>query len=1076
VTATIPLASVTDRNGNAVRYAYNADGTLQRITDAAGRATTFTYDANKRCTAVTLPDGKTLTYTYDEGGNLIRSVDLLGTATEYAYNAGYFLTSFAAAGRTTAIAYADTSFGRRVSAVTDAAGYVTRYATDAANPNLTRITDPRGGATEVEHSGGRTTSIKDPLGNVTRTAYDTLPASGSFGLPISITYPDGTTAAMAYDSRGNLTQYRDGAGNVTAYAYDAKDRRTTVTDALNGVSRYAYDSAGNPVSSTSPSGRRASFAYDAQGNLISMSDPMENLSVFGYDQWGNVAVVTGPLGNATSLTYDDNGLRLLTAKDTGGRVTGFNYDALGRIIGVNGPDGSIRRYGYEAGALTSMGDGRGVLTAISRDPLGNITRIADRRGAFLSFSYDGHNNLVAWNDILGLATTRTYDGANRLTGERNPAGETVRWEYDGNGRIAAFVDQGGQRTSFSYDGRGLLVSAIDSLGTVTWVRDALGRITARTDATGSTVGYRYDDDGRLVQKRHGDQIVTIYGYDPTGNLASVTDADETTSYNRDALGRLTGIAYPGGLSVSMTYDASGNVTTLTMPGGMVLAYGYDARHLLTSISWGSQSITFDYDGAGRLASERRTNGTETGYRLDDSDKVAEILHKKGGSEIARLTYVRDASGNTVRERISLPSIGPAPSDRDIITTFDEANRVLKSGQDTYHYDGRGNLTGVVDGSGAQRLEAAYDAEHRPLWMAVNGAKTYYTYNGLGQMIQAVRGTETRRYHYDLRGRLLLETDGAGQVSACYVYGGDRLLAMRRDGADYFYHFDKTGNTLAMTDVGGNVIASYAYLPFGVMTSRQGALANRFTYVGAFGVMEEGDGLYRMGSRHYDAQSRRFLQRDPIGLAGGINLYAYAGNNPIDRIDPAGTDWRPPYAVAGAYREASAPVVYSLSQMNRLNEDRVLVKAVDPATLSLREQKEYWDAQVSVFNKIEAGYYLFDKLGGAIPGVGDVLTGSKVLYQFLDTGLQQGKWKEAMGESLAEIGEWGAGKYFETIGNMKAAFTASLWLDLLSDTAGFDAKVTNVITYTSENIGKSGSVHPGTGLSGGVVGPLLPVQR
>jgi hypothetical protein len=60
--------------------------------------------------------------------------------------------------------------------------------------------------------------------------------------------------------------------------------------------------------------------------------------------------------------------------------------------------------------------------------------------------------------------------------------------------------------------------------------------------------------------------------------------------------------------------------------------------------------------------------------------------------------------------------------------------------------------------------------------------------------------------------------------------------------------------------------------------------------------------------------------------------------------------------------------------------------------------------------------------------------------------------------------------------MKAAFTASLWLDLLSDTAGFDAKVTNVITYTSENIGKSGSVHPGTGLSGGVVGPLLPVQR
>ncbi len=145
VTTTIPLTSVTDRNGNAIRYAYNADGTLRTITDAAGRVTSLAYDALKRCTAITLPDGKTMSYNYDEGGNLIRSTDPLGTATEYAYDPGYFLTSLTKAGRTTAIAYEDTSFGKRVSSVTDAAGYVTRYATDAVNPNLTRITDPGAG-------------------------------------------------------------------------------------------------------------------------------------------------------------------------------------------------------------------------------------------------------------------------------------------------------------------------------------------------------------------------------------------------------------------------------------------------------------------------------------------------------------------------------------------------------------------------------------------------------------------------------------------------------------------------------------------------------------------------------------------------------------------------------------------------------------------------------------------------------------------------------------------------------------------------------------------------------------------
>jgi RHS repeat-associated protein len=124
----------------------------------------------------------------------------------------------------------------------------------------------------------------------------------------------------------------------------------------------------------------------------------------------------------------------------------------------------------------------------------------------------------------------------------------------------------------------------------------------------------------------------------------------------------------------------------------------------------------------------------------------------------------------------------------------------------------------------------------------------------------------------------------------YIYTGSRLQAIvTPGGGKYFYHFDKTGNTVALTDGNGNVAAGYAYEPFGRIVQKTGTVANPFTFVGAFGVMDEGGGLYFMKNRYFDAQAGKFLQKDPIGIAGGFNLYAYASNNPVDRIDPYGLD-------------------------------------------------------------------------------------------------------------------------------------------------------------------------------------------
>jgi RHS repeat-associated protein len=113
--------------------------------------------------------------------------------------------------------------------------------------------------------------------------------------------------------------------------------------------------------------------------------------------------------------------------------------------------------------------------------------------------------------------------------------------------------------------------------------------------------------------------------------------------------------------------------------------------------------------------------------------------------------------------------------------------------------------------------------------------------------------------------------------------------MVSNGRTYFYHADTCGHILCLTDEQGNISASYAYDTFGNAIEETGSLAHNqpFTYCGLYGVMREGGGLYFMKRRYYDAVTGRFIQKDPIGIIGGLNVYTYAGNNPVTYMDPEG---------------------------------------------------------------------------------------------------------------------------------------------------------------------------------------------
>jgi RHS repeat-associated protein len=96
--------------------------------------------------------------------------------------------------------------------------------------------------------------------------------------------------------------------------------------------------------------------------------------------------------------------------------------------------------------------------------------------------------------------------------------------------------------------------------------------------------------------------------------------------------------------------------------------------------------------------------------------------------------------------------------------------------------------------------------------------------------------------------------------------------------------DAQGSVIALTDSSGAIQTQYSYEPFGSTSSSGGANSNAQKYSGR---EDDGTGLYYYRNRYYSPLMQRFISEDPIGLAGGINLYAYVHNNPISFRDPSG---------------------------------------------------------------------------------------------------------------------------------------------------------------------------------------------
>jgi RHS repeat-associated protein len=851
------LTHVVDPTGVVLTLSYDAFGELVSTTNAVGDTARIERDAAGHPVAAISPSGARSEYRYDAAGLLVERRDADGAVWRFEYAAGARIAAITDPfGARTTLEYAPNGelatttdpLGRRVSRTFDdqgnlaelalPGGAVWTFAHDALS-RLQAVTDPAGATWRREYDVvGELTATVDPTG--VRQEFTDDIATGVATLRDAF-----DTATVRFDEYGRPVESTSDETGSELITYDAAGRPVELVDGEGGLTRLERDLAGRVVALVAPSGSRSTYEYDACGRPAAATDAAGARTTLTYDADSRVVARTLPTGEVEEITYDAVG-RVVTQTTPGSGTARFRYDQAGRLVSSHDARFGRRRFRYDpAGQLIQVVNGLDGVTCFEYDERGRLVTITDPAGGTTRREYDAADHVVAVTDPLGRTTTAAYDPAGRQIRQTGPDGRTTEWTYDAAGRQRAVLVDGAVQSEIT--------------------RDTVHRTVVVSDHTrgaGRAIEHelQHDRRGLLLRRARGDQSVA-WEYDADGNRTARVDPNGTrTTYRRDAVGRVVGVDRDGTAAGAFSYDASGRIVQAAT-GDLVQSWSYQGGALVAHTST-------TLDGA-----------TSTRIERDADARITAVDGPSGA-----VSYEYDAAGQLVRAA-------------DSTWAYDDGGRLVAEtvgGVETRHeYDAAGQLVATTAESG--RIEYVHDGLGRRIRRtAADGSTTEYAWSDLGYLAAVV----DRDASYAETGRLDVWVDALGELAEV---GG---VAAWWDSAAVVPSLISIADTSLLDLPGGVTAIGEAVTQPAWRSARATDAADPWAALAAVtdvglpaGVSLTGSGgvsvagLEWLGARVYDPAARGFLSVDPLapilGAAWSGNPYSYAGNDPLQAVDPLG---------------------------------------------------------------------------------------------------------------------------------------------------------------------------------------------
>ena len=862
------LTTTVTTAGNATAVASSiATGLITSITDPLSHSTSYQHDSNGRVTRVTQPEGNYVEYTYDARGNV--------TQTQLVPKSG------SGASTITMSASYDSSCANPIS---------------CNRPNST--TDARNNSTSYTWSsthGGLLTATAPAIGGVspqTRITYSQVTAVT--GQPVYL--PTNVSACQTTSScDGQADESETNISYGTSNLLPASVSRGSGNGALTATAALTYDSIGNlltvdgPLSGTADTVR---YRYNASRQAI---------GVIGPDPDGG----GGLKHRAQRITYDSGGRPIDLERGTVNSQSDGDWAAFNPLERIE--------QDYDANArpiqrrLMSGGTTYAV-TQTSYDSLGRVQCVATRMnpaefGSLTSNACALDTQGTGSNDYGPDRIVRTtYDSAGRATlvqsgyGVSGVQADEAATAYTNNGQVDYVTDAEGNRTTYEYDGHDRLVKTrfpspgTDNASSTTdyeqLTLDANGNVTSRRLRDNTSIGMTYDALNRLTARDlPGSEPDATYSYDLLNRMTGASQGGHTLTFTFDALGRnLSEANYLG--TASSQYDLAGRRTRLTYPGsGLYVDYDYLVTGEVTAIRENGATSgagvlgAYAYDDRGRRTSLTRGNATATNYYYDDVSRLSLIIEDPNNpTHDINLGYSYNPAGQIVAATRSNDAYawgGHYPVNRTY--TANGLNQYSAIASITPTYDSRGNLTSAGSitygynsdnmlASAGSSVALGYDPLLRLAWTTGSPNFTRFAYDGASLIAE---------YDYSL-GLVRRFVHGPGVDAPLVQYEGSGTSDRR------WFHADERGSVIAISNGSGVVTTVNTYDESGIPGSGNGG---RFQYTGQMWLGELG--MYHYRARMYSPTLGRFLQTDPIGFGGGMNIYAYVGNDPVNFTDPTG---------------------------------------------------------------------------------------------------------------------------------------------------------------------------------------------